>query len=262
MARAIRRRQPPGVEDLRYAPIAHDVQPVVQVSQKVQPMLCDHDRLPHGLQIDQDPAELLDTARIQARGRLVEEHGLRVAHQRGSDGHPLLLSAGQLAQALARRVRNAHAGKRLGHPCAQLLPGHAQILPDKRHLVLCLASEELVCRVLEHVTHHPGQLSSGVRAHIGARQRDAAVQHALVMIGGKAVQHPRERRFPAAGVAREHDQLAALDDKPHVSQRGHIVAVVCERPDVRFDHAHTATPRSTSPTATATPSTGLKDRSR
>ena len=68
--------------------------------------------------------------------------------------------------------------------------------------------------------------------------------------------------FPLHEQRRLHDQLAALDDKPHVSQRGHIVAVVCERPDVRFDHAHTATPRSTSPTATATPSTGLKDRSR
>ena len=54
--------------------------------------------VPHHVQ------DLADQLRVEGRGRLVEEHQLRVHGQRAGDGHALLLTAGELRGEAARLV--------------------------------------------------------------------------------------------------------------------------------------------------------------
>lgn len=55
---------------------------------------------------------------------------------------------------------------------------------------------------------------------------------------------------------------AALHRKPHVLQRREIFSLVRERPNVDVNHIHTATPKRTTPTPKAAPSSRPKERLR
>src|SRR5205085_11201589 len=69
--------------------------------------------------LDHDIEDLLDHLRVERRGRLVEQHDLRLHAQRARDSDALLLTAGKLAGILVRLLRDAHpleveAGSLLG----------------------------------------------------------------------------------------------------------------------------------------------------
>ena len=56
---------------------------------------------------DHDVEDLVDHLRVERRGRLVEEHHLRVHGQRAGDGDALLLAAGELGRVLVGLVGDA-----------------------------------------------------------------------------------------------------------------------------------------------------------
>jgi hypothetical protein len=55
-------------------------------------------------EIGHDGQDLVDHLRVERRGGLVEEQSVRLHRQRPSDGHALLLAAGQLTRVLGRLV--------------------------------------------------------------------------------------------------------------------------------------------------------------
>ena len=87
----------PRLDDL--AALHHQVL-VGQFGGKVVVLLDQDDR--HGLAVGQhadDPADVLDDARLDAFGRLVEDQQLRAGRQRARDRELLLLAAGEVAAA-------------------------------------------------------------------------------------------------------------------------------------------------------------------
>src|SRR6266540_896159 len=95
---------------------------------------------------------LLDHFRVERRGRLVEQHDLRLHAQRPRYRHPLLLAAGELGGILVRLFRNAHA--------SQIMPRDLVGLP-LRHLAHPDRSERAVLqhgqmrKQVELLEHHP-----------------------------------------------------------------------------------------------------------
>src|SRR5215210_3538566 len=63
--------------------------------------------------VDQIP-ELSAGLRVQARGRLIQEQELRVAHQRAGEGQALLLAAGELAHPRRRLLLQLYHGDDVG----------------------------------------------------------------------------------------------------------------------------------------------------
>src|SRR6185436_9394224 len=58
-----------------------------------------NDRSPFRLELGDEVPELATRLRIESGGRLVEKQQLRIPDERAGDGEPLLLSAGQSADA-------------------------------------------------------------------------------------------------------------------------------------------------------------------
>ena len=71
--------------------------------------------MPSRARVAHDDEHLADELRVESRGDLVEEHDVRLHHQRPRDGDPLLLTARELVRMLvrpsprARRSRGARA---------------------------------------------------------------------------------------------------------------------------------------------------------
>jgi hypothetical protein len=84
--------------------------------------LVGHERHGHaaGCQVADHRVHLADQLRVQGRGRLVEQHHLRVHGERPGDGHALLLTAGKLGRVLGHMLRQPHASKLCQGPLAGL----------------------------------------------------------------------------------------------------------------------------------------------
>ena len=65
--------------------------------------------MPSSRELDHDVQHLLDHLGIERRGRLVEQHHLRLHAERAGDGDALLLAARELAGIFVRLLGNAHA---------------------------------------------------------------------------------------------------------------------------------------------------------
>ena len=74
----------------------------------------DEHRHPVARQIAHHDQHLADELRIERGRDLVEEHHVRVHHQRAGDRDPLLLAAGELVRVLARLLRQPDALEQLG----------------------------------------------------------------------------------------------------------------------------------------------------
>ena len=80
-----------------------------------QDVAADQDRLAHRAQLAEQLAQLDPGARVEARGRLVEQQHLRIVDERVGQAQPLLHAAREgldVGVALARRGRPARAGRR------------------------------------------------------------------------------------------------------------------------------------------------------
>ena len=204
----------------------HDVEPVVEIRQKVKPVLGDDNGLAEGLQIGEDSAKVLYPFVVEAGGRLVEENHLGVVDERRGYGDALLLSSREAYEVLARQMRDFHALESRLDPFDQLLARHAQILADEGHLVGRLAGEELVGRILEHVADRTSKLAGGKLSQTFPEKLDSPIELTFVLIGNQAVHGAHESGLPAPGVASEYDELAALHRKPHVLQCREIFSLV------------------------------------
>ena len=79
--------------------------------------------MPSSARSAHDVEDVADQLRVERRGRLVEEHQLRLHRQRAGDGHALLLAAGELRGVVAGLVGRGRRG-----PAAALARSRASAL--------------------------------------------------------------------------------------------------------------------------------------
>ncbi len=94
-------------------------------------------------------------ARIECRGRLVEEDDVRTQRQHRCDRGPLLLAAGELEGCPVRQVPDLHEAQRLVAARRHLGLGKPQLERPECHVVHHGCAEELDVGVLEHEADLP-----------------------------------------------------------------------------------------------------------
>ena len=121
-------------EELRGRPLLHDQatvdehQPVTHLAGEAHLVRDDQHRHAVTREVAHDVQHLPDHLRVQRRGRLVEQHQLRVHGERSRDRHPLLLPTRQVRRELigllgdARRARATRARGSAPHPARRPSP--------------------------------------------------------------------------------------------------------------------------------------------
>ena len=187
----------------------------------------DQDRLAHPAQLAQDLAHLDPRARIQARGRLVQDEQLRVVDQRVRQAQPLAHPARERLDVRVALVDEAHD--------LQQLPDHGAA-PRRRHVVAAREEVEVlpdpqvvvdaveVGHVADPAAHLDGVLGDGDPAH----QR---------LPGGRGEQGGQDAhggRLARAVGADEAVDLARADEEVDAGQRQLVVVALGEA--ARLDH--------------------------
>jgi hypothetical protein len=180
-----------------------------------------------------DLQHLVDHLRVERRGRLVEEHHLRVHGQRPGDRHPLLLAAGELRGVLVRLVGDAHPVQQLHRPPRGLrLAALADLDLGERHVLQDGLVGEQVERLEDHADLGP-QPRQGL-ALLGQRP---AVDHDRAGVDGlQPVDRPAQRRLAGPGRPDDHHHLPAADGEVDVLedvQRTEVLVDVAQL-DQRF----------------------------
>ena len=98
-----------------------------------------------------DVEHLVDHLGIQGRGRLVEQHDLRLHGQGPRDGHPLLLPAREVGGMMPGLLGNAHALQEGAGRLLGLRAAHAPHLHGREHDVL---QDRHVGKQVEGLEHH------------------------------------------------------------------------------------------------------------
>ncbi|CAN4014488.1 ABC transporter permease, partial [Dysosmobacter welbionis] len=183
-------------------------------------------------QLPNDPKHLAGEFRVQGGGRLVKAEDVRVQGQGPGDGHPLLLSAGELAGVVICPLTEAHLRQQL--PAVRLdllqdllfvllevrlllgqqLPGQGDVL-QRRVLgeqIEGLKHQPEVEPLLPHLALPLGGGISGVKNQI-TRHRDGTLLRLL-----QEIQAPQQGGFAGAGGADDGQGLALLQIKADVLQ--------------------------------------------
>ena len=196
----------------------HEHHPVRHLPRK--PHLVRHAHHGHaGLgQRDHGVQHLLDHLRIKRRGRLVEQHDLRLHAQRPRDRHPLLLAAGQLAGIFLRLLGNFHPAQIVHRQRFRLGPRRLAHPDRRQHAVLQHGQmREQVERLEHHADFAPDRVERvQIVGQFGAVHHDAAFLVALQPVD--AADHGGLAR---AGGSAHHHPLARPHRQRHVAQHMH-----------------------------------------
>jgi hypothetical protein len=128
----------PGREDLRGRPLlddlaaVHEDHPVGDLGRELDLVGHDQHRAALPGELAHDFEDLADQLRVERRGRLVEQHQLRLHGEHAGDRDPLLLAAREALGILGRLVGEAHLLEHRHRPLLGLGPGHAEH-PARRH---------------------------------------------------------------------------------------------------------------------------------
>ena len=162
-----------------------------------------------------DVQHLAHHFRVQSGGGLVEQQHLRVHGQRPGDGHPLLLTAGDLPGLGVDIGGHTH----LFQIFQCLLPGLLLAALEDLHLSHHAVFEDRhIVEQVEGLEHHAhmGAVLRGIDAparHIGAVVED------LTAAGGlQQVDTPQQRGLAGAGSADDGNNVALLDSKVNIPQ--------------------------------------------
>ncbi len=176
---------------------------------------------------------------VEVRQRLVEQEGLRLAHDGAAHGDALALAAGELARLPLEKGVDAQQLGGIPHARLDLGLGNAAVLQAVGHVVV-----DVHMRIERVVLEHHGDVAVG-RLHVvddTPADRDGAAGDGLEagdhpeQGGLAAARRPEQHRERAVGNTERH-ALHGLDaagvDLAHILQRhrGHVVLppVVCAR---------------------------------
>src|SRR5690606_29611072 len=157
----------------------------------------------------------LDHLRVKCRGRLVEEHDLRLHRQRPRDSHPLLLPARQLAGILVALLRDADALQQLA--CL----GFGSVLLPVTHFHRrehdVLQHREMREKV-ELLEHHADLAANGGDVAYVVAQFDTIDDDLAFLMFLKPVDAANERRLARTGWADDNDHLTRIDIDRDIAQ--------------------------------------------
>ncbi len=187
-------------------------------------------RRPLAPQLAHDGPDLVAAARVQARGRLVEEQHLRARQQAGGDVEPAAHAAGVGPGRPISRLRQVEPLEQLAGAAAGLLTGQLEQAPE--HLQVLPPGQQLVDR--RELPRQADQLADSGRlprhvaaedlrpARIRGQQRGQnADQRGLArpVRAQQAKHHPRRNLEP--GAIQRHSRPEALDHTldPHRRHR-------------------------------------------
>ncbi|EGE60176.1 6-pyruvoyl-tetrahydropterin synthase [Rhizobium etli CNPAF512] len=173
----------------------------------------DHHRHVLGGELQDDLFDLADELGVERRGDLVEQHQLRIEHQRAGDRHTLLLAAGKLGriglrlgpqpEALEQRL-GAGGRLRLGFS-AHFAGREDQVLGDVQMRKQRVMLKDHADRAAD-IGVDPGFPGRAVGRNIGlAIETDRAAVDLL-----QAHHHPKQRAFAAAARTDDDDAFAGL----------------------------------------------------
>ena len=165
------------------------------------------------------------SARVELRGRLVEQQERGPERQRSRETHALQLAAAQLRRTAAGEVLGADRGERLARARANLGRRRAQVLQTEGDLGGHARHDDLVLGILEHSRDGSGEVGRTGAARVAAADGDAPGEAAAVEVRHQAGQRAEERGLPRAGGAEQGDALARLDRERHVPEGRHAAGV-------------------------------------
>ena len=213
-----------------HLPAVDDGDPVGQLIGFLQVLGGQQERCPLALQLAHDGPDLVAAARIQARGRLVEEQHLRARQQARRDVEPAPHAAGVGPRRPVSRRRQAEPLQQLAGPAPGPLTGqleqaaeHLQVLPPGQQLVdrreLPRQADQLADS--SSLTHHV--VAENLRPARIRRQQRGQNPHqrglARPVRAQQAKHHPRRNLEP--GTIQRHRRPETLDHTldPHRRHR-------------------------------------------
>ena len=167
-------------------------------------------------QLDHDVEHLLDHLRIKRRGRLVEQHDLRLHAQRAGDGDALLLAAGELARDTCAPARGC--GPAPGTPSRSAIAcffgtRFTQVGARVRLSSTVRCGNRLNCWNTMPTSR---RMRSTVRTSRVSSMPSTTMRALLVLL--QRVDAADHRRLAGAGRAADDDALAAVDGQRDVAQ--------------------------------------------
>ena len=162
-----------------------------------------------------DVQHLAHHFRVQSGGRLVEQQHLRVHGQCPGNGHPLLLTAGDLPGLCVDIGGHTH----LFQIFQCLLPGLLLAALEDLHLPHHAVFQH--CHVVEQVEglkHHAHMRAVFRRVDAPARHIGAVVEDLAAAGGFQQVDAPQQGGFTGAGSADDGNHVALLDSKVNIPQ--------------------------------------------
>ena len=203
----------------------------------------DHGGLAVG-EVPQDTEDFAGQLRVKGAGGLIEAEDVRVERQRAGDGHPLLLTAGELVGVVACPLRQAHLGQQVTGLCFQL---------DVDGLFVGLVVGLLFCQKLprQHHVFQRGVLGEEVEVLEHEAEVEALFPHLALPLGGgvggvphglavhfddagvgtlKEVQAAQQRRLARAGRADDRQRLALFQCERDVPENFRLAEIL---PDAR-----------------------------
>ena len=172
--------------------------------------MADHnDRSVLGLLVVPDIGQdTLPAHRIQTGSGLVENQHVRLHGDHAGNGHPALLTAGQLkGRFLQVFLGNAHESGSPAYPLVDLLFGQSHVLGAEGDVQIGGLLKQLVLRILEHQAHP----ESGLPGELLIAPDIPAVQENLSGRGlQKAVEMLNQGGFSGACMADDPDKLSPV----------------------------------------------------
>ena len=211
------------------ATVGHHDDAVHEGRPHVHAMLDDHHRRARAFHDGLNGgAHLSDAARIQVRGRLVQEQQARAHRENRRERQALLLPARQLRRRMIKGHIQAHRIQGVGHARPYLLAGNPQVLHAEGNVVTHAGQDHLGLGVLHEEAHAAPRLRRG-NAIDGERTGGLA----LLGTTQQARQAAHERRLARPGRPEHQHALTRRDIKINARQRGVLAPSVTPSPSAR-----------------------------
>src|SRR5690554_3834251 len=166
-------------------------------------------------QLDHHIKHLLDHFRVECRGRLIEQHYLRVHAQRTGDGHALLLAAGELSRVLARLFGNLHPFQ-IAHRLRLGFTTRLLLYPYRREAAILQYRE--VGEEVEMLEYHAHAAPDLLDAFDVLRQRHTTHHYLALLMLFEVIDAANQCRLTRARRAADNDSLALLHLQVDIAQ--------------------------------------------